>query len=101
MSDQMEQPAPPTPPLFRVEAPFEDMNGKKICVFEGDRKSVGELIVYRRPAEKLLGVRIDILGPLQNRDQFTIRYITLNNEATIRSIRATGDAEVPYAIKID
>jgi len=76
------------------------MNGKKICVFEGHRKSVGELLIYTRPYEQLLGIRIDIIGPLENRDQFTIRYITLNNKAAIRSIRETGDVEVPFAIKI-
>jgi hypothetical protein len=99
MSEQMEP--PPTPPLFKVEAPFPDMDRKKICVFEGDQKSIGDLLIYRRPMEGLLGIRIDIVGPLLDRARFTIRYITLNSEATIRSIRATGDQEVPFAIKIE
>lgn len=84
-----------------MEAPFENMDGKRICVFEGERKSIGDLIIHRRPKEKLLGIRIDIVGPLLDRSRFTIRYITLNSEATIRSIRATEDTEVPFAVKIE
>jgi hypothetical protein len=89
----------PTPKMFPMEAPFPDMNGKKILVLQEGRKSVGDLMPHVRPKEGLFGLRIDILGPLIE-DKATVTYLTLS-KGLIQRVEKTSDSEVPYQLRLD
>ena len=89
----------PTPPLFAMAPPFDDMDGKRIRVIEDDRTSVGEIHVSKRPAQGLFGIRVDILGAADDAGRFTIRYLTLP-EHIIKAIERTEDRDVPYQVRV-
>lgn len=85
--------------MFRMAPPFDDMDGQKIRVIERDRVSIGEVRTHQRPNDGFFGVRIDILGALDDAGRFTIRYLTLE-EGAIRAIEKTGNPDIPYVLKI-
>lgn len=53
-----------TPPLFQMHPPFADMNNKRIRITNENGDCHGKIILYVRPAEDLIGIRLDILQAL-------------------------------------
>ena len=48
------------PPLFDMEPPFPDMEGKKVCVTRGGKGNIGQFVVHWKPTERKFGLRLDI-----------------------------------------
>jgi hypothetical protein len=102
-----------TPPMFPTQPQFESMRIGKIRVVHVGGETVGELIPYHRPKDKLFGARIDVADPAvyQGRtapipeDRFVaVGHFTVTSYKLplklLENIQKTGDPDVSYTIEI-
>jgi hypothetical protein len=96
-----------TPPMFPTQPQFESMRIGKIRVVHVGGETVGELIPYHRPKDKLFGARIDVADPavyqgrtapiLEDRfiavGHFTVTSYKLPLKL-LENIQKTGDPDV-------
>ena len=102
-----------TPPMFPMQPPFEDMHVGKIRVSHDGGETLGELIPYHRPKDKLFGARIDITGPAVYHGRtgpipegqfvtvgnFTVTSYKLPLEL-LKKIQKRDDVDVSYTLKV-
>jgi hypothetical protein len=103
-----------TPPMFAMEPPFPDMQIGKIRILHGTGETIGELIPYQFPEDRLFGARIDILGPpvydsranplptgrFATAGHFTVTILKLSQDL-LEEIQQTPDRNIPYLLELE
>jgi hypothetical protein len=103
----------PIPDLFPITPPFTDMDRARIFVMRDSGNTVGSIVCFERPVDKLFGVRIDIVYPpvmdsnarpasTENWDKFgeiPIEYLSLSMDA-IKAIQRQNSEDFEFTIDL-
>jgi hypothetical protein len=87
------------PPLFSMDPPFPEMNGKKILVSTSTGSEVAELMTYRKKHKGLFGIKIRFEGAT-SRTQALYLEEPLLSEDEIRSIKAVDHQDYKFTIEL-